>query len=190
MRTVSYGIITAGVIAGVSAALAPTVAQAGSVSCFGSGGDSTDFITLSIQVSSCATGNGNGDKILDPLNGYVALETDTFTTATQGSFTVPKGYSSLELIFHSGLGQPHPDDFNITIPYTSSVTWLFKNNTVIDGQSIHTDFVLSAQLFGKPLGTAPLPPAGMLMLMGLVALGLVAYCRPGSAVKTVGLEPT
>lgn len=144
---------------------------------------SQDYISLSVAGATCATGN----SAYTPQAGYVSLEQDTFNVSTQtvsGTFSVPSGYSSLELIFSSGSSLPHPDDFDITLPWTAaitSITWNFLNNSQTTGANTHIDYILTAALYGLPntdtttVSATPLPSTWMMLLSGFVGFGFVAY---------------
>jgi len=144
---------------------------------------SGDYISLSVVATTCSSKNGNDET--SPLNGYVTLVSDIFSPeVTSGSFSVPTGYSSLELIIRSDTSIPHPDQFIIILPWVASFTWDFDNNSVVTGKSRHTDAVSSAVLFGLPTidpSPTPLPAALPLFAGGAGLIGLLARRRKQKA---------
>jgi hypothetical protein len=146
-------------------------------------GSSEDYISLSVAAATCTSKMGGSPYT--PQVGYVSIIQDSFNESTltvSGTFSVPSGYSSLELIFTSGTSLPHPDDFDITLPWTaaiSSITWNFLNNSQVTGNATHTDYILEADLFGLPslaqLSTTPLPSTWLMLLCGFVGIGFFAY---------------
>jgi hypothetical protein len=142
-----------------------------------------DYISISAVATTC--GSADGNPTFTPLSGYVLLVSNTFNDSdhvTSGNFSLSSGYSNLELFFQSGTGLPHPDQFVLTLPWTSFITWTLINNTQTQGNSTHTDYILSARAYGLPDPTAtPLPTTLVLFGTGLaVGFGLIKRRRQGA----------
>jgi hypothetical protein len=136
-----------------------------------------DYISISAVATTC--GSADGNPSFTPLSGYVLLVSNTFNVSdhvTSGNFSLPSGYSNLELFFQSGTGLPHPDQFVLTLPFTSSIAWTLLDNVYTNpGNVTFTDYILSARAYGLPDPAAtPLPSALVLFGSGLaVVFGLI-----------------
>ena len=107
------------------------------------------FILLSVTPDTCSASIGNSP--FDPSKGFVSLATDRFKTgATSGSFSVPPGFSSLEIFFQTNADQSHPDQFAFTLASASSVGWTLVGNSTKTGARTHSDEIVLAALFGLP----------------------------------------